>query len=68
MRCAIQTGVLSLAALSISAPLFAQNDLDQRINREADSLLATYKPPAKPGLPSTKATATISPSSAIKTI
>jgi len=44
MRCAIRTGVLSLAAtLSISAPLFAQNDLDQRINREADALLATYK-------------------------
>jgi len=44
MRCAIRTGVLSLAAaLSISAPLFAQNDLDQRINREAESLLATYK-------------------------
>src|SRR5580704_10302814 len=44
MRCAIRTPVLSLAAaLCISAPLFAQNDLDQRINREADSLLATYK-------------------------
>jgi len=44
MRCAIRTGVLSLAAaLFISAPLFAQNDLDQRIDREADELLATYK-------------------------
>src|SRR5580700_10913053 len=44
MRCAIRTGVLSLAAaLSMSAPLLAQNDLDQRIDREADSLLATYK-------------------------
>src|ERR1700688_408089 len=43
MRCAIQTGVPYLAALSISAPLFAQTDLDQHINREADSLLATYK-------------------------
>jgi len=44
MRCAIRTGVLSLsAALSISTPLFAQNDLDQRINQEADSLLAIYK-------------------------
>ena len=31
------------AALSISAPLFAQSDVDQRINKEADSLLATYK-------------------------
>src|ERR1700675_2051230 len=44
MRYAMRTGVLSLAAaLCISAPLFAQNDLDQRINKEADSLLATYK-------------------------
>src|SRR5271168_4027018 len=44
MRHAIRTGVLSFAAaLSISAPLFAQNDLDQRINKESDSLLATYK-------------------------
>jgi amidohydrolase len=32
-----------VASLCISAPLLAQSDLDQRINREADSLLATYK-------------------------
>jgi amidohydrolase len=44
MRSAIRTAMLSLAAaLWISAPLFAQSDLDQRINKEADSLLATYK-------------------------
>ncbi len=44
MRSVIRTGLLSLAAtLSISAPLFAQSDLDQRINKEAGSLLATYK-------------------------
>src|SRR5580700_10810205 len=44
MRCTMRTGVLSLAAaVSISAPLFGQNDLDQRINKEADALLATYK-------------------------
>ena len=44
MRSIIRTSLLSLAAaLSISAPLFAQNDLDQRINKEEDSLLATYK-------------------------
>src|SRR5271168_3465985 len=44
MRHAIRTGVLSFAAaLSISAPLFAQNELDQHIDKEADSLLATYK-------------------------
>src|SRR5580658_6972093 len=44
MRLAIRTAVFSLAAvLGIAAPLLAQNDLDQRINKEADSLLATYK-------------------------
>jgi amidohydrolase len=44
MRFTIRTGVFSLAAaLCISMPVFAQNDLDQHINREADSLLATYK-------------------------
>jgi amidohydrolase len=44
MLCAIRTGVFSLAAaLFVSTPLVAQNDLDQRINREADSLLSTYK-------------------------
>ncbi|MGC0772260.1 MAG: amidohydrolase [Candidatus Acidiferrum sp.] len=44
MRSIIRTSLLSLAAaLSISAPLFAQNDLDQGINKEEDSLLATYK-------------------------
>ena len=44
MRSTIRSGVLFVAAaLCISAPLFAQNDLDQRINKEADSLLATYK-------------------------
>jgi amidohydrolase len=44
MRSTIRTGMFSLAAaLCISAPLFAQSDLDQRINKEADSLLATYK-------------------------
>src|ERR1700693_2982708 len=40
----IRSGVFFLAAaLCIAAPLFAQNDLDKRINKEADSLLATYK-------------------------
>jgi hippurate hydrolase len=44
MRSTVRTAILSLAAaLCISAPLFAQSDLDQRINKEADSLLATYK-------------------------
>jgi hippurate hydrolase len=44
MRSTIRTGMSSLAAvLCISAPLLAQSDLDQRINKEADSLLATYK-------------------------
>ena len=44
MRSTARTAILSLAAaLCISAPLFAQSDLDQRINKEADSLLATYK-------------------------
>lgn len=44
MRSTFRTAMFSLAAaLSISAPLFAQSDLDQRINKEADSLLATYK-------------------------
>jgi len=31
------------AAWCFSAPLFAQSDLNQRINKEADSLLTTYK-------------------------
>ena len=44
MRSTFRTAMFSLAAaLSISAPLFAQSDVDQRINKEADSLLATYK-------------------------
>ena len=45
MSSAIRTGVFSFAAapFCISAPLLAQNDLDQHINKEADSLLATYK-------------------------
>jgi metal-dependent amidase/aminoacylase/carboxypeptidase family protein len=44
MRSTIRAAVFSLvAALYICAPVFAQNDLDQRINKEADSLLATYK-------------------------
>ena len=44
MCLAIRTVVLSFAAmLCLSAPLWAQGDLDQRINKEADSLLATYK-------------------------
>jgi hippurate hydrolase len=44
MRSTIRTVMLELAAaLCISGPLFAQSDLDQRINKEADSLLATYK-------------------------
>jgi len=44
MRSTIRTCIFSLAAaLCISAPLFAQSDLDQRINKEASSLLATYK-------------------------
>ena len=43
MRCTVRTAMFSLAAaLWISAPLFAQSDLDQRINKEDDSLLATY--------------------------
>ena len=32
-----------VAAIAFSTPLLAQSDLDQRINKEADSLLATYK-------------------------
>ena len=44
MHSIIRNGFLSLAAaLSLSTPLFAQGDLDQRINKEADWLLATYK-------------------------
>jgi amidohydrolase len=44
MRLAVRTSALSIAAaFCLSAPLFAQSDLDQRINKEADSLLATYK-------------------------
>ena len=44
MRTAIRSSVLSFAAsLWLSAPLLAQGNLDQRINKEADSLLATYK-------------------------
>jgi amidohydrolase len=44
MRLAIRAGLLSVGvALCVAAPLSAQNDLDQRINKEADSLLATYK-------------------------
>jgi hypothetical protein len=45
MRHAIRAAAFSLAAaLGISAPLFAQNDLDQRINKEADSMLAVSLP------------------------
>src|SRR5207249_4587964 len=38
-------GVLlcSLAGLSGAMPLIAQNDLDQRLGKELDSLVATYK-------------------------
>ncbi len=44
MRFIIRTGLLSLASIfCISPPLVAQSDLDQRINKEADSLLVTYK-------------------------
>ncbi|MGB7284567.1 MAG: amidohydrolase [Candidatus Acidiferrum sp.] len=44
MRSAIRISLLSLTVgLCIAAPLFAQSDLDQRINKEEDSLLATYK-------------------------
>ncbi|HTQ58960.1 MAG TPA: amidohydrolase [Candidatus Solibacter sp.] len=44
MRCALRAGLLSIGtAIFLSAPLFAQSDLDRRIDREADSLLATYK-------------------------
>ena len=44
MSLAIRTGLLSIgAALCLAAPLPAQNDLDQGVNKEADSLLATYK-------------------------
>jgi hippurate hydrolase len=44
MHSILRNGFLSLAAaLSLSTPVFAQGDLDQRINKEADSLLATYK-------------------------
>jgi len=44
MHSIIRNGLLSLtAALSLCTPLFAQGDLDQRINKETDSLLATYK-------------------------
>src|SRR5579863_6409950 len=44
VRLAIRSSVLSFAAaLCLSAPLFAQGDLDQHINKEAESLLATYK-------------------------
>jgi hippurate hydrolase len=44
MHSIIRNGLLSLAAaLSLSTPLFAQGDLHQRINKEADWLLATYK-------------------------
>jgi amidohydrolase len=44
VRLAIRSSVLSFAAaLCLSAPLLAQGNLDQRINKEADSLLATYK-------------------------
>ena len=39
----VTTFCFSVAALGFSIPLFAQSDLDQRINKEADSLLATYK-------------------------
>jgi hippurate hydrolase len=44
MRPAIRAFVFTFAAaLCLSVPLFAQGDLDQRVNKEADSLLATYK-------------------------
>ena len=44
MRLAIRTLFISLAAaLSFSAPLLAQSELDQDISKQEDSLLATYK-------------------------
>ena len=44
MRLAFRIVRLSFAAaLLLPAALVAQNDLDQRINKESDSLLATYK-------------------------
>ena len=44
MRYAIRASLLSIVVAAFSsAPLFAQSDLDRRINQEEDSLLATYK-------------------------
>ncbi|MGH9742527.1 MAG: amidohydrolase [Candidatus Acidiferrum sp.] len=44
MRFTIRMNFLLLAAgIFLAAPLFAQNDLDQGIAKEQDSLLATYK-------------------------
>src|SRR5271155_4257990 len=44
MRPTIRTAVMSVAAfLCLCTPLHAQSDHDQRINKESDSLLATYK-------------------------
>ncbi|MGB7026374.1 MAG: hypothetical protein WBD72_03705, partial [Candidatus Acidiferrum sp.] len=44
MRLVVRTSVISLAAaLFVSAPLFAQGELDQDIQKQEDSLLATYK-------------------------
>lgn len=44
MCCTFRTAALSLiVALCISSPLSAQSELDQRIDKEAASLLATYK-------------------------
>ncbi|HEY2547598.1 MAG TPA: amidohydrolase [Candidatus Acidoferrum sp.] len=37
------TALSCVAALLLPAALVAQNDLDQRINKEADALLATYR-------------------------
>ncbi|HET7258200.1 MAG TPA: hypothetical protein VFI75_00670 [Candidatus Acidoferrum sp.] len=44
MCCTFRTAALSLlAALCICSPLSAQSELDKRIDKEAASLLATYK-------------------------
>src|SRR6266852_394268 len=48
MRTALMKYVLGvllcgLAVLSIAMPLAAQGDLDQRVGKEMDSLVATYK-------------------------
>jgi len=43
MKCNLGVGLCSLAFLSGTLPLFAQSDLDQRVGKEMDSLVATYK-------------------------